>query len=154
MYFPHQEFAKHVKKGRLVGLDLGTKTIGLALSDPNWSVVTPLSVINRRKLHLDLEALKKIFKEWDVVGCVLGLPMHQNGDEGRRCQATRQFSRDFEAFFPEIPICLWDERFTTAEAERFLIGVDMSRKQRHQNIDKMAAYIILKSAVDFFAQRC
>jgi putative Holliday junction resolvase len=144
------EFAAQLPgKGRLLGLDLGSKTIGLALSDSRWQVASPLETIRRTKFTKDLEQLKALIAERDVAGLVLGLPINMDGSEGPRCQSTRQFADNLITMGQiEIPIMLWDERLSTSAVERFLIDeVDMNRKRRGEVVDKMAAGFILQGAL-------
>jgi len=144
------EFAELLpKKGRLLGLDLGTKTIGLALSDSNWQVSSAIETIRRTKFTKDLEALKALIAERGVKGLVLGLPVNMDGSEGPRCQSTRQFASNLEKMGElDLPILLWDERLSTSAVQRFLIDeVDMNRKRRKEVVDKMAAGYILEGAL-------
>lgn len=139
---------------RLLGLDLGEKTIGLALSDPMQSIATPLHTIPRVKFTKDLEELKKVISEFQIGGYVLGYPVNMDGTEGPRCQSVRDFAAEF-AKYPQIVgtdpwISLWDERLSTASVDRFLVDdVDMSRTKRKQVVDKLAAQFILQGALDF-----
>src|SRR5512134_3489994 len=106
---------------RLLGLDVGTRTIGLALSDPTWSVASPARTLSRSRLSKDIESLRKLVGELEVGGLVIGLPIEMTGREGRRCQSVRQFARDLGSTV-RLPTALWDERLSTAAVERFLIG--------------------------------
>lgn len=134
---------------RLLGLDLGTKTIGLALSDSMLSVASPLETLRRTKFTADAEALVALIAERKIGGLVLGLPRNMDGSEGPRAQSTRAFASNM-AGKTDLPITFWDERLTTAEAERVLIDqTDMNRKRRGEVIDKMAASIILQNFLDF-----
>ncbi len=137
------------QKGRLLGLDLGSKTIGLALSDSNWQVASPLETIRRTKFTKDLTALTALILERGVKGLVLGLPVNMDGSEGPRCQSTRQFVKNLETMGAlGLPILLWDERLSTSAVQRFLIDeVDMNRKRRGEVVDKMAAGYILEGAL-------
>ena len=110
----------------LIGLDLGTKTIGIAVSDTLWSVATPRETIKRKKFGLDCDALDIIFNSTDTGGIILGLPMNMDGSEGPRCQATRAFARNLSLRCP-IPIAFWDERLSSIAAERAMLEADMSR---------------------------
>jgi putative holliday junction resolvase len=136
---------------RLAGLDLGTKTIGIALSDPGLRIATPLDVIARTKFSKDAEALLKLADGESVGGFVLGLPVNMNGTEGPRAQATRAFLRSL-ARLTRLPIALWDERLSTAAAERAMIEADVSRRKRAGRIDAVAAAIILQGALDRLKQ--
>ena len=131
----------------LIGLDLGTKTIGIAVSDTLWSVATPRETIKRKKFGLDCDALDIIFNSTDTGGIILGLPMNMDGSEGPRCQATRAFARNLSLRCP-IPIAFWDERLSSIAAEREMLEADMSRAKRADNIDHVAASFILQGALD------
>ena len=133
--------------GRLIGLDLGTKTIGVALSDVGRTVASGLETIKRRKFTLDAERLDALVAEHGAAGLVLGLPINLDGTEGPRAQSTRAFARNLNARLA-LPILLWDERLSTQAAERVLLEADQSRRRRAQVIDKMAATLILQGALD------
>ena len=133
--------------GRLMGLDLGTKTIGLALSDVERGVATPFDTIRRKKFQADADVLLNHCAEHGVAGLVLGLPINMDGSEGPRAQATRAFARNLEKR-TELPIVFWDERLSTVAAERVLLDADASRKRRAEVIDKMAAAFLLQGALD------
>jgi putative Holliday junction resolvase len=136
-------------RGRLLGFDLGTKTIGLAVSDSMLMVSSPLETLRRTKFTADAEKLLALIAEKEVGGLVLGLPRNMDGSEGPRAQSTRAFANNM-AGKVDLPITFWDERLTTAEAERVLIDhADMNRKRRGEVIDKMAASIILQNYLDF-----
>ena len=138
--------------GRLMGLDLGSKTIGLALSNAGHSIASPLVTLARRKFTADALSLKKLIDEHNVGGLVLGLPINMDGTEGPRCQSTRQFAVNLLEKF-DIPIAFHDERLSTAAVERVLIGeADMTRKRRGEVVDKMAAAWILQGALDIMAR--
>ena len=131
----------------LIGLDLGTKTIGIAVSDTLWSVATPRETIKRKKFGVECDALDIIFNSTDTGGIILGLPMNMDGSEGPRCQATRAFARNLSLRCP-IPIAFWDERLSSIAAERAMLEADMSRAKRADNIDHVAASFILQGALD------
>jgi putative Holliday junction resolvase len=133
--------------GRLIGIDAGTKTLGLALSDVTRSVASALETIRRQKFTVDAKRLLEIAGEQKVAGFVLGLPINLNGSEGPRAQATRALARNLNGLSP-LPILLWDERLTSVEAERMLIAADTSRARRAEVIDKLAATLILQGALD------
>ncbi|MBD3804059.1 MAG: Holliday junction resolvase RuvX [Thioclava sp.] len=135
------------RTGAVAGLDLGTKTIGVAVSDGLRSVATPLRTIKRRKFGLDAEALLAIVSERDIKGLVLGLPKNMDGTEGPRCQATRAFARNLEKL-TDLPVSFWDERLSTVAAERAMLEADMSRAKRAEAIDHVAAGFILQGALD------
>lgn len=131
----------------LVGLDLGTKTIGVAVSDRGWQIASPLTLIRRTKFAQDAALLAEILAEHHAAAVILGLPVNMDGTEGPRAQATRAFARNF-APIGRIPIVLWDERLSTAAVTRTLIDADVSRKRRAGLVDKMAAAYILQGALD------
>jgi putative Holliday junction resolvase len=135
--------------GALAGLDLGTQTIGVALSDPLRQVASPIRTIKRKKFTLDAAALEEILAARDVAGIVLGLPLNMDGSEGPRCQSTRAFARNMAARI-DLPIGFWDERLSTVAAERALLEADTSRKRRGEVIDHVAASYILQGALDRF----
>jgi putative Holliday junction resolvase len=139
-------------RGALIGLDLGTKTIGVAASDPDRRVAAPVETISRRHFKLDAARLLALTGERRAVGFVLGLPVNMDGTEGPRAQATRAFARNLEKL-TELPIALWDERLSTAAVERALIAADASRAKRKAVIDQHAAAYILQGALDRLARR-
>jgi putative Holliday junction resolvase len=132
---------------RLIGIDAGTKTLGLSLSDVNRGIASPLETIKKTKFTADAARLLEICFEHKIAGLVLGLPINLDGTEGPRAQSTRALARNLNKLSP-LPILLWDERLTTAEAERMLISADQTRKRRAEVIDKLAATIILQNALD------
>jgi putative holliday junction resolvase len=134
-------------RGALVGLDLGTKTIGVAVSDPDRRLATGVETIKRKAFKSDAARLLSIAVERNAAGFVLGLPINMDGSEGPRAQSTRAFARNFSRL-TELPIALWDERLSTAAVERELIGMDMSRARRAEVIDEHAAIFILQGALD------
>ena len=143
-----EDFAAALPRaGALAGLDLGTKTIGVAVSDGLRGVASPLTVIRRVKFTQDAEALLKIVADRALVGLVLGLPRNMDGSEGPRAQSTRAFARNLERLTP-LPIGFWDERLSTVAAERALLEGDTSRKRRAEVIDQVAAGYILQGALD------
>ncbi|MDO5370133.1 Holliday junction resolvase RuvX [Paracoccus sp. (in: a-proteobacteria)] len=133
--------------GAIAGLDLGTKTIGVAVSDGLRQVATPLTVIRRQKFTLDAAELLRIVDERGLVGIVLGLPRNMDGTEGPRAQSTRAFARNLERLTP-LPLSFWDERLSTVAAERALLEADASRRKRAEVIDQVAAGYILQGALD------
>jgi len=143
-----EEFATALPRtGAVAGLDLGTKTIGVAVSDGLRSVASPITVIRRTKFTADAQALLKLVEERALVGLVLGLPRNMDGSEGPRAQSTRAFVRNLERLTP-LPISYWDERLSTVAAERALLEGDTSRKRRAEVIDQVAAGYILQGALD------
>ncbi len=137
-------------RGALIGLDLGTKTIGVAASDPDRRLATPVETVARQRFSLDAQRLIELATERRAVGFVLGLPINMDGTEGPRAQSTRAFARNF-AKLTELPIALWDERWSTAAVERELIAADASRAKRKAVIDQHAASFILQGALDRLA---
>ncbi len=138
--------------GALIGIDAGTKTLGLALSDVTRTIASPLTVLRRTKFKEDAAALLEIASEHRIAGFVLGLPINLDGTSGPRVQATRALARNLNAL-TALPILLWDERLSTAAAERTLLEADASRKRRAEVIDKLAAAIILQGALDRMRRR-
>ncbi|PKU21619.1 Holliday junction resolvase RuvX [Telmatospirillum siberiense] len=132
---------------RLLGLDLGSKTIGLALSDVSRTIATPLLTIARTKFTKDVKELFQIIDSKDVFGLVIGLPVSMDGQEGPRCQSVRQFATSLLAL-RDLPVAFWDERLSTAAVTRTLLEADTSRKRRAEVVDKMAAAYILQGALD------
>ncbi|WP_425467196.1 Holliday junction resolvase RuvX [Paracoccus gahaiensis] len=135
------------RHGALAGLDLGTKTIGVAVSDGMRQVASPITVIRRAKFTLDAQALLALATDRALVGLVLGLPRNMDGSEGPRAQATRAFARNLTRL-TDLPIAYWDERLSTVAAERALLEGDTSRKRRAEVIDQVAAGYILQGALD------
>ena len=135
------------RRHALMGLDLGEKTIGVAVTDLLWSVATPVETVKRRKFTLDAERLLTLLTARDVGGIVLGLPRNMDGTEGPRCQSTRAFARNFARLW-DGPIGFWDERLSTVAAERALLEADTSRKRRAEVIDHVAASYILQGVLD------
>lgn len=144
---PLETFLNLPDHARLLGLDLGTKTIGLALSDVERQIATPLETIKRVKFGLDAAALLKIATKFDVAGLVIGLPLNMDGTEGPRVQSTRAFVRNL-APLTALPIAFWDERMSTLAVTRTLLSADASRAKRAEVVDKMAAAYILQGALD------
>ena len=138
---------------RLLGLDLGVKTIGLAISDSRLAIASPLETLKRRKFTEDAKALKRLCAERDIGALVIGLPVNMDGSEGPRCQSVRDFARNLvEIAGLDLPIAFWDERLSSAAVERFLVEeADMTRKRRADVVDKMAAGFILQGALDALA---
>jgi len=148
LILPLIEAAAHwPARGALIGLDLGSKTIGVAASDPDRRLATGVKTIARKAFKLDAARLIAIATERAAVGFVLGLPINMDGSEGPRAQSTRAFARNFSQL-TELAIGLWDERLSTAAVERELIGMDVSRARRAEVIDEHAAIFILQGALD------
>lgn len=143
-----EDFAAALPRtGAVAGLDLGTKTLGVSVSDTLRGVATPLRTIRREKFTLDAAQLMEIVAERALVGLVLGLPVNMDGSEGPRAQSTRAFARNLEKLTP-LPIAFWDERLSTVAAERAMLEADLSRKRRAELIDHVAAGFILQGALD------
>ncbi|BAK66735.1 putative Holliday junction resolvase [Sphingobium sp. SYK-6] len=132
--------------GRLLGLDLGTQTIGLALCDAGWSIASPAHTHKRGKFTADKAVLAAFVAQQSVKGLVIGLPLNMDGSESPRSQAARAFARNIAVL--GLPILLWDERWSTVAAERAMIAQDMSRARRAEKIDAHAAALILQGAID------
>lgn len=134
--------------GRLMGLDVGSKTVGIALADPTWTIASPLMTLQRRRFRQDAAIIAGLVAEHDVRALVLGLPVSMDGSEGPRCQSVRQFATNLLAHV-DLPLAFWDERWSTAAVERMLVReADLSRRRRGQVIDKSAAAYILQGALD------
>ena len=132
--------------GRLLGLDVGTKTIGLALCDAGWTIATPAELLRRGKFSADLETLRTLAEAQQVKGLVVGLPLNLDGSDSPRTQSVRAFARNLEPV--GLPILLWDERWSTQAVTRTLLAADASRARRAELVDKMAAAYILQGAID------
>ncbi|TDE40836.1 Holliday junction resolvase RuvX [Antarcticimicrobium sediminis] len=131
----------------LIGLDLGDKTIGVAVSDRIGAAASPLETVWRKKFTVDAQRLLEIINDREVGGIVLGLPRNMDGSEGPRCQSTRSFARNLSRL-TDLPIGFWDERLSSVAAERALLEADTSRKRRAERIDNVAASYILQGALD------
>ena len=143
-----EAFAAGLSKGaRLLGMDLGEKTIGLALSDVGRSIATPLETIRRTKFTPDAERIRLLALRFEIGGMVVGLPLNMDGSEGPRAQATRAFVRNLKPLLG-LPVVFWDERLSTAAVTRTLLDADASRARRGEVVDKMAAAYILQGALD------
>ena len=138
-------------RGALIGLDLGTKTIGVAVSDPDRKIATAVETVARKAFTADAQRVLALAAERAVVGIVLGLPINMDGSEGPRAQSTRAFARNLTRL-TELPIAFWDERLSTAAVERTLIEADVSRARRAAVIDQHAAMFILQGALDRLAR--
>ena len=137
---------------RLLGLDLGTKTIGIAISDSNWSIASPVRTIRRTKFTADVTEMLAYAVRESVKGLVIGLPLNMDGSEGPRAQATRAFVRNL-ARHTDMPVLYWDERLSSFAAESAMLEADLTRKKRAKVIDQMAAAIILQGALDALRER-
>ena len=143
------EFADGVIQGKLAGLDVGTKTVGLATCDPGWSFAGPSETIRRTKFTADLEQLRGFVDREAIVGLVVGLPLNMDGTDSPRTQSVRAFARNLAPL--ALPILLWDERWSTQAVERAMIEADVSRAKRAERVDALAAAHILQGAIDALA---
>ena len=139
------------RNDRLLGLDVGSKTVGLALSDVSRMVASPMETIRRTKFTAATERLAELIGDYDVAGLVVGLPINMDGTEGPRCQSVRQFAANLLLVI-DMPVAFWDERLSTAAVTRTLLEADVSRARRSQVVDKMAAAYILQGALDFLSR--
>ncbi|MBR1579406.1 MAG: Holliday junction resolvase RuvX [Selenomonadaceae bacterium] len=136
---------------RAFGLDIGNKTIGLALSDPLGLTAQGLDTLRRSIIRDDLKRLSELIERYEIDTAVMGLPKNMNGTEGERCKVVRDFADKFRAEFPAIEIVFWDERLTTVAAQRALLEADVSRAKRKRVVDKLAAVFILQGYLDSIA---
>ncbi|WP_165321741.1 Holliday junction resolvase RuvX [Rhizorhabdus phycosphaerae] len=134
------------KRGRLAGLDVGTKTIGIALCDASWTIASPAETVQRTKFSVDAAKLRQLATAQLVKGLVIGLPLNLDGSDSPRTQSVRAFARNVEAM--DLPILLWDERWSTQAVTRTLLDADASRARRAELVDKLAASYILQGAID------
>jgi putative Holliday junction resolvase len=147
--YPIDAFANALpKRARLLGLDIGSKTIGLAVSDSGLSIASPVETIRRTKFTADAIRLDQVIDAYAASGLILGLPVNMDGSEGPRCQSVRQFGRNLLERL-DLPIAFWDERLSTSAVTRTLLEADMSRRRRGEVVDKMAAAYILQGALDY-----
>jgi len=130
-----------------LGLDVGAKTVGIAVSDGRLNLATPVHTLRRRKLRDDVAALQALIEARNIGGLIIGLPVNMDGSEGPRCQSVRQFAENIGQFI-DLPMAFWDERLSTAAVERSLIAQDVSRRRREEVIDAHAAAYILQGALD------
>jgi putative Holliday junction resolvase len=143
-------FRDHVPTGgRLAGLDVGTKTIGIAVCDAMWNIASPVETIRRTKFAADLAQLRTVLARQQARGLVVGLPLSLDGTDSPRTQSVRAFTRNLDGL--DLPILLWDERWSTAAVTRTLIAADASRARRRELVDKLAASYILQGAIDRLA---
>jgi len=140
------EFASVAPHGKLVGLDVGTRTIGVSICDAGWHFAGPLETIRRTKFTKDMEALRAIMTREAIVGLVVGLPLNMDGTDSPRTQSVRAFTRNLAPL--DLPILLWDERWSTQAVERAMIEADVSRARRAEKVDALAAAHILQGAID------
>jgi putative Holliday junction resolvase len=143
------EFAAAVPHGKLAGLDVGTKTIGLAMCDAGWHFAGPAETIRRAKFTQDLNVLEAFISREKIVGLVIGLPLNMDGSDSPRTQSVRAFARNLALL--GLPILLWDERWSTQAVERAMISADVSRATRAEKVDSLAAAHILQGAIDALA---
>ena len=143
------KFALHVAHGKLAGFDVGTKTVGVAICDAGWHFAGPLETIRRTKFTQDLAALRAIIIREHIVGLVIGLPLNMDGSDSPRTQSVRAFARNLAPL--DLPILLWDERWSTQAVERAMIDADVSRAKRAEKVDALAAAHILQGAIDALA---
>lgn len=143
------DFYATVQRGKLLGLDVGTKTIGLATCDAGWSFAGPAETIRRSKFTQDMAALKASIDQGGIIGLVVGLPLNLDGSDSPRTQSVRAFARNLRPL--GLPILLWDERWSTMAVERAMIEADVSRAKRAEKVDAMAAAHILQGAIDALA---
>ena len=132
---------------RLAGLDVGSKTVGIALSDPRLSIASPHTTLKRGKFSIVITQLSELVGKENIGGFVIGLPINMDGSEGPSCQSVRQFQTNLERAF-DLPMAFWDERLSTAAVTRTMIAADLSRKRQKEVVDKMAAAYILQGALD------
>ncbi len=137
---------------RVLGLDVGEKTIGIALTDPMRSIASPLLTVERKNFKADLLALTDITSEYGVAALIIGYPINMNGTEGPRCQSVRQFARNIQEKLP-VPILLWDERMSTLAVERMMDQAELSRGRQDALVDKLAASYLLQSFLDYAAMK-
>lgn len=143
-----EEFISAIDRGEcLICLDIGEKTIGMALSDSRFVIASPYNTIRRKKFSSDAQQLIINIEECGVGGVVIGLPINTDGSEGRKCQSVRQFAKNFLKLY-EIPITFWDERFSTVIAKEAMSEANLSREKVNQSVDKVAAGYILQSFLD------
>ena len=143
------EFAAAVPHGKLAGLDVGTRTVGIAVCDPGWSFAGPAETIRRTKFTSDLRQLQAVVDAQNIQGLVVGLPLNMDGTDSPRTQSVRAFARNLAPL--DLPVLLWDERWSTQAVERAMIEADVSRAKRAEKVDALAAAHILQGAIDALA---
>jgi putative Holliday junction resolvase len=134
--------------GRLLGVDFGTKRVGLAISTPDRTIASPLSIYHRRNESLDARSYQSLIEDYRIVGIVVGLPIHVSGEESQKSWEARKYG-NWMATISGLPIEFWDERYTSAVAEEYLLGADLTRQQRKQRLDMVAAQIMLQAYLEF-----
>nr|WP_265571518.1 Holliday junction resolvase RuvX [Sphingomicrobium nitratireducens] len=144
------EFAAALPGGKLAGLDVGTKTIGLAICDSEWTFAGPVETLRRAKFTRDLEGLRAFVEKQGVAGLVIGLPLNLDGTDSPRTQSVRAFARNLRPL--GLPILMWDERWSTMAVERAMVEADVSRARRAEKVDALAAQHILQGAIDALVQ--
>lgn len=137
--------------GRLAGLDIGDKRIGVAFCDARWTIASPAELVLRQRFTQDAALFKKLFAEQRVVGLVIGLPLNMDGSDSPQTQSIRAYARNLDAAL-DLPILMWDERWSTAAVTRAMIDADLSRAKRAERVDKAAAAFILQGAIDALCQ--
>ena len=147
MEFGERQPGQFPREGRLLGLDYGTRRVGIAISTPDQTISSPLENYARCSERLDAEHLKRLSDEYRAAGLVVGLPVHMSGEEGRKAAEARRFG-EWAAKVTGLPVRFWDERYTSARAEEYLLAADMSRKKRKARLDMLAAQILLQSFLD------
>lgn len=141
-------FASYRERGRrIMGIDLGENTIGVAISDETWSIATPVTVIRRTNRSADIASILSLGNQYHALGIVVGLPINMNGSYGPQAEKMREFARSMSEL-SQVLVALWDERLSTAAVNRTLLSADMSRKRRGEVVDKLAATYILQGALD------
>lgn len=139
------------EEGALLGIDFGTKRIGIAIAVPEQTIASPLEIYHRRNERLDLKYFQEVIQEYRIKGIVLGLPLHVNGEESGMSHQVRQFAKWMQTF-TDLPIEFWDERYTSAVADEYMLNVDMSRKKRKKRMDMVAAQVMLQSFLNYRIQ--
>jgi putative Holliday junction resolvase len=143
-----KDFANHKERGRrIMGIDLGEKTIGVAISDATWRIATPVMVVRRTNRNADIASILNLANQYHALGIVVGMPVNMNGSMGPQAEKMREFARSLSDL-SQILIALWDERLSTSAVNRTLLEADMSRKRRSEVVDKLAATYILQGALD------
>ncbi|MBX7147360.1 MAG: Holliday junction resolvase RuvX [Alphaproteobacteria bacterium] len=151
--FPIKDFFSSLLPNHAIfGLDYGQKTIGIALSDPNLIVASPLQTIYRKKFSIDIKILIDLIQTYKIGGLIIGLPLHLDGNQGRKAQAVNDFAKNIMMVL-DLPITLWDERFSTIAADKMMLESNLSRKKRDLLIDQIAAAYMLQGALNYFKNK-